>query len=80
MNTKDALQIGSAYLMLLGGLSLSVAGFIVPPLGVIDDSIIGVMAECLIYAGSIFGVTIYVNNKYAEMQNYIDKKMKDAKD
>lgn len=62
--TKEAMQIYSAIGMLLAGVALSVAGFIVPPVGEIHDSVLWFFAQCLIYAGSIFGVGIYVNSKF----------------
>lgn len=37
-----------------------VAGFCVPPVGEISDSVLWVLSQCLIYAGSILGVASYV--------------------
>lgn len=74
--TKENVQIISAIAMLIGGFLLAVAGFIVPPTGQIHESVLGVFAECLIYAGSIFGVTIYIQTKYAELRSYLDDKLK----
>lgn len=73
--TKENMQITSALAMLIGGFLLAVAGFIVPPTGQIHESVLGVFAECLIYAGSIFGVTIYIQTKYAELRSYLDEKL-----
>lgn len=75
--TKENIQIASAIAMLLGGFLLAVAGFIVPPTGQIHESVLGVFAECLIYAGSIFGVTIYIQTKYTELRSYLDSKLKE---
>lgn len=66
--------------MLLGGFLLAVAGFIVPPTGQIHESVLGVFAECLIYAGSIFGVTIYIQTKYTELRSYLDSKLKEEQE
>ena len=74
--SKENVQIVSAIAMLIGGFLLAVAGFIVPPTGQIHESVLGVFAECLIYAGSIFGVTIYIQTKYAELRSYLDDKLK----
>ena len=57
--------------MLIGGLALSVAGFITSPVGQIHESVLGVLAECMIYAGSIFGVTIYFNSRLSDLKSYI---------
>lgn len=61
-------QVYSALSMLLAGVALSVAGFIVPPVGEISDSVLWFFAQCLIYAGSIFGVSIYVQSKFTELK------------
>ena len=76
-STKESIQHCSAVAMLLGGFALAVAGFIVPPTGQIHESVLGIFAECLIYAGSIFGVTIYIQTKYSELRSYLDNKLKD---
>lgn len=65
------IQTFSAIGMLVVGSALSVAGFIVPPTGEISDSVLRFFAECLIYAGSIFGIGIYVNGKFADIEAYI---------
>ena len=78
-STKETIQHCSAVAMLLGGFALAVAGFIVPPTGQIHESVLGIFAECLIYAGSIFGVTIYIQTKYSELRSYLDNKLKDEK-
>ena len=60
--------------MLIAGVALSVAGFIAPPYGEISDSVLMFFAQCLIYAGSIFGVGIYIQGKFADLQNNLTKK------
>jgi hypothetical protein len=61
--TKEDIQVWTAVGMLIAGVGLSVAGFLVEPLGIIHDSVLWLFAQCLIYAGSIFGVSIYVTSK-----------------
>lgn len=63
--TRENLQVGSALGMLALGMALTVAGFIVSPLGEIHESVLGLFAECLIYA----------HNKYAEIKTYVEKRM-----
>lgn len=67
-------QVYSALAMLLAGVALSVAGFLVPPVGEISDSVLWFFAQCLIYAGSIFGVSIYVQSKFTELKDEINKR------
>ena len=73
--TRESLQVGSALGMLALGMALTVAGFIVSPLGEIHESVLGLYKKCLIYAGSIFGVAIYAHNKYAEIKTYVEERV-----
>ena len=61
--TKEDIQVWTAVGMLIAGVGLSVAGFLAEPLGIIHDSVLWFFAQCLLYAGSIFGVSIYVTGK-----------------
>lgn len=60
---KESIQVWSAIGMLAVGAALVIAGFIVPPTGEVSDSVLWFFGECLIYAGSIFGISIYVTGK-----------------
>lgn len=66
--TRTSFQVFSALAMLASGVALSVAGFCVPPVGEISDSVLWFFAQCLIYAGSIFGVSIYMTSKFKELK------------
>ena len=66
---KETIQVWSAIGMLIVGCALVVAGFIVPPVGDISDSVLWMFGECLIYAGSIFGIGIYVHGKIQTMRH-----------
>lgn len=59
--TKEDIQVWTAVGMLIAGVVMSFIGFFVEPLGIIHDSVLWFFAQCLVYAGSIFGVYIYVN-------------------
>lgn len=61
-------QYITAGAMLLVGVSLAIAGFIVPPTGEISDSVLYFTAQCFIYAGSVFGVSVYVTDKFYNIQ------------
>lgn len=61
-------QTASALAMLAAGTTLSAVGFAVPPLGEISDSVLWLFSQCLLYAGSIFGVGSYVDSKIKEMK------------
>ena len=73
-DTRTDIQIYTAIAMLIAGVALATAGFIVAPTGVISDSVLLFFAQCLIYAGSIFGVSVYIHTKFAEIKSVIDSK------
>ena len=80
VNKKEAIQYATAVGMLVAGLALTVAGFVVEPVGEISDSVLYVLAQCLIYAGSIFGIGLYVNTRFAVLQRQIQKGAIDEED
>lgn len=57
----------TAVLSFIVGWCLTIAGFIVPPLGEIDGSILAVLGEAMVYTASVFGITLYFRN---EMQKF----------
>ncbi|MBR7029484.1 MAG: hypothetical protein IKI05_08830 [Bacteroidaceae bacterium] len=67
-------QYITAGAMLLVGVSLAIAGFIVPPTGEISDSVLYFTAQCFIYAGSVFGVSVYVTDKFKNLQRKLGVK------
>lgn len=68
---KDAIATYSALGMIVFGAILTAAGFCVSPVGKIDESVLWVLGQCLLYAGGIFGVTLYTKHRFDEM----DKRM-----
>ncbi|SHF40505.1 hypothetical protein SAMN05444349_11876 [Bacteroides faecichinchillae] len=77
--TKEDVQIWTAVGMLFSGVLLSVAGFIVEPKGQIHDSVLWFFAQCLLYAGSIFGVGVYVSSKFNHLLDKFKDQEKEAK-
>ena len=45
------------------GWGLTIAGFIVEPLGEVSGSVLAVLGEAMVYAASVFGVTLYFNHQ-----------------
>ena len=67
--SKNIVAIASALLMQLSGIALSVAAFVRSPVGEISDSVLWYVAQTLIYSGSIFGVSVYLQTKMAEIRS-----------
>ena len=52
-----------AALLVVSGVVMSFLSFYTPPVGEVADSVLGYLGECLIWAGSMFGMTEYVKYK-----------------
>ena len=63
MKEKSDKGVVGAFMMLMSGIALSVAGFVVDPVGEISDSVLWYVSQALIYAGSVFGVTVYIDRQ-----------------
>ena len=63
MKEKSDKGVVGALMMLMSGIALSVAGFVVDPVGEISDSGLWYVSQALIYAGSVFGVTVYIDRQ-----------------
>lgn len=68
MDRKDCIQYATAVAMLLSGIVMSFIGFFAAPVGVISDSVLWYTAQTLIYAGSVFGLTAYVDGRIRRME------------
>lgn len=53
---KLSLQLGIAVVLVIFGIGLIVASFIVPPLGAIDNSVLVAYGETLTFVGALIGV------------------------
>lgn len=78
MTLKDKISYWFAGIALLIGFGLTIAGFIVNPLGIIDNSVLWVLGQCLVFAGGICGISLYVKGSTEQMKQeilqHIDKK------
>lgn len=72
---KDITQYGSAIIAIASGIGLSYLQYF--SYGDLSDSILYYVAQMLIYAGSIFGVTMYYNGKFGELNAIVRKNKND---
>lgn len=79
-NKKDLIAAWSAVGMLVFGVIITGAGFIVPPLGEVHDSVLWILGQILIYAGSIFGITMYAKSKLTEIENKVNNHLNKKND
>lgn len=71
LETKEKIQYMTAIGMLLSGVGMSVAGFFAPPIGEISDSVLNYLSQCLIWAGSIFSIKIYVSSQLGQVKKQL---------
>lgn len=59
LEAKTALAI----ILVISGVVLCYLSFYTPPVGEVAGSVLGYFGECLVWAGSVFGIVEYVNYK-----------------
>ena len=69
-------RYGSAIALLTSGVAMAFLSFFLNG-GDLKDSVLWYVSQTLVYAGSIFGVGIYVQSKWGEVKNYVDKRLRD---
>lgn len=68
-NWKDIVQYTTAVASLTSGIVLTFIQYF--NLGDISHGVLGYVAQTLIYAASVFGVTMYWNGKYSELRQMV---------
>ncbi len=76
-NTKEWIQYGSAIGMILSGIILAFLSFFINENHDIADGVLWYIAQALIYAGGIFGVSIYFKTKFGEFESKTRQELKD---
>ena len=69
---KDITQYGTAVAAFVSGVALAFIQYF--DSGDLSNGVLGYVAQVLVYAASIFGVTMYWNGKYRETMNDIATK------
>ena len=69
-NTKEWIQYGSAIVVLTSGIVLAYVSYFTSQMRDVTDNVLWYFAQTLMYAGSIFGVAISIDDK---LENIINK-------
>jgi predicted PurR-regulated permease PerM len=76
---KQKVAILTALAAFILGWGLTIAGFIMPPVGEIADSVLWVLGQALVYAASVFGITGYFTAESKrmkrDMEDYFDRRL-----
>ena len=73
LNIKDRLAILSAIIAFILGWCMSIAGFWLPPVGEVADSILWILGQALLYAASVFGVSAYFRSETVQLRKDMDR-------
>lgn len=72
-NTKENITVYSAVAMLAFGCILTTIAFFIDPMGEIHDSVLWVLGQCFLYAGSAFGLAAYATRVRREVNERLDE-------
>jgi len=75
LDIKNKVAFLTAVAAFVIGWGLTIAGFIVPPVGVVADSVLWILGQALVYAASVFGVGMYVGGEVKRMKGEINRFM-----
>lgn len=73
LNIKEKLAIITALAAFVIGWALSIAAFIVPPVGEISSGVLWILGQSLIYAASVFGITGYFSAESVRLRHDMDR-------
>lgn len=73
LNIKEKLAILSAIIAFVLGWCMSIAGFWIPPIGEVADSILWILGQALLYAASVFGVSAYFRSETIQLRRDVDR-------
>lgn len=76
---KSTIAVISACVMLVFGILLTTIGFFVNPLGEVSDSVLWILGQALIYAGSIFGIATYTKGVIKQQVDDLEQRYRGKK-
>lgn len=63
MKRRIEAKTALAVLLVVSGVVMCYLSFYTEPIGEVSNSVLGYFGECLVWAGSVFGIVEYVNYK-----------------
>lgn len=72
---KQKVAMLSGVIAFILGWGLTIAGFCIPPIGEIADSVLWVLGQSLIYTGSVLGLTQYFSAESVKLRRDVDRHM-----
>lgn len=74
--SRENILMISACVTLTAAIGFSVAGFIVPPLGEIHDSVLWITGQFLFYTGGALGISTYTYYGFKRMQAQLNSRLR----
>lgn len=71
LDIKNKIAIITAIVAFIIGWGLTIAGFWVPPLGEVEDSILWILGQALIYSASVLGIGMYVGGEVKKLKQEV---------
>lgn len=68
LDIKNRVAYITALVAFVIGWGLTIAGFIVPPVGEVADSILWILGQALVYSASVLGIGMYVGGEMRRMK------------
>ena len=76
LDIKNRIAVVTAIAAFIVGWGLTIAGFIVPPLGAVSESVLWILGQALLYAASVFGVALYVGGEVKRLKGEVRSYMR----
>lgn len=73
LNVKERIAIVTAIGAFIIGWGLTIAGFIVPPVGEVAESTLWILGQALVYASSVFSITGYFSSEATKLRMDMDR-------
>lgn len=71
LDLKTKIAYITAIIAFVAGWGLTIAGFCIPPLGIVSESILWILGQALLYTASVFGIGMYVTGSVRSMKRTI---------
>lgn len=78
LSFKDRVAVWTCLIAFTLGWGMTIAGFLVSPIGEVSDSVLWILGQALIYTASVLGIGMYCGQRIKE--GFIDVKKELMKD
>ena len=73
LSIKEQISFISAIIAFILGWCMSIAGFWIPPVGEVADSILWILGQALLYCSATFGIAAYFRSETVQLRKDMDR-------